>query len=159
MMLPDAQLLQLEQLLLAQRSSLDTELARLTMSLDGVRAARGDATDDDEHDPDGTPLSAEWSRIAGVHAELVERSDAVDRALARLRPPPDGSTPGTAYATSPSAPSGGSSGGGPSGIQSGTPYGTCAHCGGPIGFARLEALPTADLCITCAESATRRRRR
>ena len=31
-------------------------------------------------------------------------------------------------------------------------YGTCASCGSPIGRARLEALPTATLCIECASS-------
>ncbi|KLO62416.1 DNA-binding protein [Dermacoccus sp. PE3] len=30
-------------------------------------------------------------------------------------------------------------------------YGTCARCGGPIGDARLEARPTATLCIGCAQ--------
>ena len=29
-------------------------------------------------------------------------------------------------------------------------YGTCANCGGDIAPARLEALPTATLCINCA---------
>ncbi|KQX23577.1 hypothetical protein ASD39_05520 [Sphingomonas sp. Root50] len=30
-------------------------------------------------------------------------------------------------------------------------YGSCVRCGGPIGDARLEALPTASLCMACAE--------
>ena len=29
-------------------------------------------------------------------------------------------------------------------------YGTCEGCGKPIGEARLEAMPTARRCITCA---------
>jgi RNA polymerase-binding protein DksA len=29
-------------------------------------------------------------------------------------------------------------------------YGVCESCGGPIGEARLEAMPMARLCITCA---------
>ncbi|WP_254071442.1 MULTISPECIES: TraR/DksA C4-type zinc finger protein [unclassified Rathayibacter] len=37
-------------------------------------------------------------------------------------------------------------------------YGDCANCGRPIGAARLEARPTADLCITCARAAESRRR-
>lgn len=28
-------------------------------------------------------------------------------------------------------------------------YGTCESCGGPIGEARLEALPDATLCVSC----------
>jgi len=29
-------------------------------------------------------------------------------------------------------------------------YGRCEGCGGPIAEARLEAMPAARLCITCA---------
>ena len=29
-------------------------------------------------------------------------------------------------------------------------YGTCERCGGPIGFARLEALPGTPRCVSCA---------
>ncbi len=29
-------------------------------------------------------------------------------------------------------------------------YGVCERCGGPIGEARLEAMPAARLCIACA---------
>ena len=36
-------------------------------------------------------------------------------------------------------------------IQDGT-YGTCAECGKPIPVARLEALPSATLCVACASS-------
>ena len=34
-------------------------------------------------------------------------------------------------------------------ITAGT-YGTCERCGGPVGEGRLEARPTARMCITCA---------
>ena len=40
-------------------------------------------------------------------------------------------------------------------LRSGT-YGACGQCGGPIGAARLEALPAAETCIACTG---RRRRR
>ncbi|RFA23677.1 hypothetical protein B7R25_00050 [Subtercola boreus] len=66
------------------RSELDTELKRMTGSLDDVRDARGDASADDEHDPEGPTLSSEWSRIAGVTAELQARSTAIDGALERF---------------------------------------------------------------------------
>src|SRR3954471_4072808 len=36
-------------------------------------------------------------------------------------------------------------------IDAGT-YGTCEQCGQPIGEARLEAMPAARLCITCASA-------
>lgn len=34
-------------------------------------------------------------------------------------------------------------------------YGVCELCGGEIGVARLEAIPTADLCISCKASQER----
>jgi RNA polymerase-binding transcription factor DksA len=36
-------------------------------------------------------------------------------------------------------------------IDAGT-YGVCEQCGKPIGEARLEAMPAARLCITCASA-------
>src|SRR6476660_3660677 len=36
-------------------------------------------------------------------------------------------------------------------IDAGT-YGSCEQCGQPIGEARLEAMPAARLCITCASA-------
>lgn len=33
-------------------------------------------------------------------------------------------------------------------IEAGT-YGTCVGCGGPVGEARLEAIPAAALCVEC----------
>ncbi len=32
-------------------------------------------------------------------------------------------------------------------------YGTCSHCGQPIGERRMQALPYSDRCIICAEAA------
>ncbi len=32
-------------------------------------------------------------------------------------------------------------------------FGCCSDCGDPIGFERLSARPTADMCITCKEEA------
>lgn len=93
------------------------ELARIDADLADVMAARSDGTADDEHDPEGTPLSAEWSRLAGARDYAVRTRAEVDRALAR--------------------------------VAAGT-YGTCIRCSRPIGFARLEARPAAELCIDCA---------
>jgi DnaK suppressor protein len=33
-------------------------------------------------------------------------------------------------------------------MENGT-YGSCEHCGGPIPFERLEAIPSARLCVAC----------
>lgn len=40
-------------------------------------------------------------------------------------------------------------------IDDGT-YGKCERCGQPIPIERLEALPTASLCVSCKESASSR---
>ena len=39
-------------------------------------------------------------------------------------------------------------------LENGT-YGTCLSCGQPIAPARLEARPTATLCVSCAQRAAR----
>ncbi|SMH29331.1 transcriptional regulator, TraR/DksA family [Rathayibacter oskolensis] len=115
----------LDELLAERQAQTRLEAARLDEALSELLLARGDGTADDEHDPEGTPLSAEWSRMAGVRdaLALTER----DLAAARQR------------------------------LETGD-YGACAHCGRPIGAARLEARPTAELCIDCARLAESRRR-
>ena len=42
-------------------------------------------------------------------------------------------------------------------VDAGT-YGRCLGCGGTISDGRLEARPAAELCIECAQTATKRRR-
>lgn len=42
-------------------------------------------------------------------------------------------------------------------LDAGT-YGNCAACGHPIPLARLEARPSATLCVPCASQSTQRRR-
>jgi RNA polymerase-binding transcription factor DksA len=37
-------------------------------------------------------------------------------------------------------------------------YGVCARCGRPIATERLDALPTATFCVSCADSASSRGR-
>jgi RNA polymerase-binding protein DksA len=46
--------------------------------------ARSAATADDEHDPEGTTLAEEWSRIAGLDAEAEQRLRAIDAAQRRI---------------------------------------------------------------------------
>jgi len=93
----------------------DDELAGALETLGALR----DANTDDEHDPDGAPVSAEWSRLAGIRQDVQAELAAVHAALIRL--------------------------------EAGT-YGVCASCGRPIDPARLEARPTAELCIACAQA-------
>lgn len=73
-----------EQLLLARRGDVEASLAVTSRELDGIRAARADATADDEHDPEGSTLSTDWSRIVGLGADAAAHLTAIDRALVRL---------------------------------------------------------------------------
>ncbi|NQX15427.1 TraR/DksA C4-type zinc finger protein [Rathayibacter sp. VKM Ac-2857] len=121
---PDEQRL-LDARLAERQAEARREAAALDESLRELLLDRADGTADDEHDPEGTPLSAEWSRMAGVRDALARTER--DLAAARAR------------------------------LAAGD-YGDCARCGLPIGAARLEARPTADLCIACARAAESRRR-
>jgi RNA polymerase-binding transcription factor DksA len=103
---------------LAEVSARDAELALALARLGELR----DANSDDEHDPDGAPVSGEWSRLAGIRHDMQAELAATEAALARTA---DGS------------------------------FGICASCGNAIAPARLEARPTAVLCISCAERAGR----
>ena len=58
-----------------------TDLAR---SLSEVRAARSDGTADDEHDPEGSTLTSDWSRLHGLSSTAVHRLAEIDLALARV---------------------------------------------------------------------------
>jgi DnaK suppressor protein len=71
-------------LLVAQRAEREAEAAALADSLSDVRSARSDGTADDEHDPEGSTLSSDWSRISGLLGSLRTRIDAIDRALERI---------------------------------------------------------------------------
>jgi len=71
-------------LLTALRDARSTESGELTRSLAAVRELRADGTADDEHDPEGPTLSAEWSRISGLHGELAAKDAEIERAFERL---------------------------------------------------------------------------
>lgn len=60
--------------------SWEAELDEQIGTLGGMR----DANNDDEHDPDGVPVSAEWSRLAGLLQEIREQQTEIRAALARL---------------------------------------------------------------------------
>ncbi len=92
-------------------------LSRLDADERALLHDRADGTADDEHDPEGSTLSGEWSRVDVLRRSAQEEVAEVDAALARA--------------------------------AAGT-YGICARCGRPIAPARLEARPTAHLCIACA---------
>ena len=59
-------------------------LASVESQLDAIRAARSGANDDDEHDPEGSTLSTEWSRAEGQRADVARELAELDAALERL---------------------------------------------------------------------------
>ncbi|OOB89827.1 hypothetical protein B0T42_15305, partial [Rathayibacter sp. VKM Ac-2630] len=75
------ELRRLDALLAERQAEARSEAVRLDEALAELLLARGDGTADDEHDPEGTPLSAEWSRMAGVRDALAR----AERELADAR--------------------------------------------------------------------------
>ncbi|MEP6563103.1 MAG: TraR/DksA C4-type zinc finger protein [Nakamurella sp.] len=69
-------------MLVALRDDLTAELAATRVALDDLRRERADRFDDDEHDPEGLPLSAEWSRLDGRRWVTERRITEADEALA-----------------------------------------------------------------------------
>ena len=61
----------------ARAEALDAESAALTRE-------RADRNDDDEHDPEGEPLSAQWSRLRGLLRDAQGELAQIDGALQRL---------------------------------------------------------------------------
>ncbi|KJQ55636.1 TraR/DksA family transcriptional regulator [Microbacterium sp. SA39] len=45
---------------------------------------RAGSNDDDEHDPEGVPLSSEWSRLTGLAEGAASELQQVDEAIARM---------------------------------------------------------------------------
>lgn len=72
-----------ERMLRARRAELIEELATLEQRLSALGEMR-DANNDDEHDPDGAPVSAEWSRLTGIRLEAERELAAADAALSRI---------------------------------------------------------------------------
>jgi RNA polymerase-binding transcription factor DksA len=66
-----------------RRREVEARLASVEARLDAIRVARSSANDDDEHDPEGSTLSMEWSRAEGqrtdAERELVDLDAALDR--------------------------------------------------------------------------------
>jgi len=65
------------------RADAAQRIETLGTALDALTRDRLDANDDDEHDPEGVPLSAEWSRLQGLadaaRSELLHVDDALTR--------------------------------------------------------------------------------
>src|SRR3954454_7865700 len=71
-----ALLAELRRSALARSTALDEAMADL-------RRQRGSDVADDEHDPEGVTLSAEWARLAGLGAANVRELAEIDEADAR----------------------------------------------------------------------------
>ena len=67
-----------------RRREVSARLASVTAQLDVIRAARGSANDDDEHDPEGSTLSTEWSRAEGQRADAERELADLDAASERI---------------------------------------------------------------------------
>ena len=70
--------------LLRLRSGAEGDVADLAVSLAEVRAARSDGTADDEHDPEGSTLTSDWSRLHGLNSTAAHRLTEIEGALARV---------------------------------------------------------------------------
>jgi RNA polymerase-binding transcription factor DksA len=102
---------------MALRRALTAELDATLAALDDLRRQRAGRFDDDEHDPEGLPLSGEYSRLDGLRRAAQRRMTEVDAALTNARA---------------------------------GRYGVCLACGSLIPPGRLEARPTATVCVACA---------
>lgn len=59
-------------------------VASASQALDELVHDRAGSNDDDEHDPEGVPLSSEWSRLSALRGDAAAQLRQVDDALARL---------------------------------------------------------------------------
>jgi RNA polymerase-binding transcription factor DksA len=72
------------------RTSAEQRLVRLDAEIAQLRADRGADSADDEHDPEGVTLSAEWARLTGLRDGAARELADVDAALARRASGDDG---------------------------------------------------------------------
>lgn len=66
------------------REEVVARLDDIRATLDELIRDRAGSNDDDEHDPEGVPLSAEWSRLSGLADAAQAELEQVDAALARV---------------------------------------------------------------------------
>lgn len=76
--------------LAVRREEILAQLAEIERELAALRTDREGVGDDDEHDPDGVPLSAQWSSIEGRKESKLSALDALDEAIGRLERGEDG---------------------------------------------------------------------
>lgn len=71
-------------LLAARRIAVEASLRARDAASEELLASRSADSSDDEHDPEGSTLSGEWSMLTGVRAAEVRELDDIDRALRRV---------------------------------------------------------------------------
>ncbi|MET4780733.1 TraR/DksA C4-type zinc finger protein [Glaciihabitans sp. UYNi722] len=79
-----SQIARLKQVLRVRKIELDDRVNDVRIELADLREARADASADDEHDPEGSTLSSDWSRIQGLREHLSAQQCQVDAALLRM---------------------------------------------------------------------------
>ena len=73
-----------ETLLRGEKADLERSIRGTRSELDAVLEARADGSADDEHDPDGSTLSSDWSRLQGLQSSFAARLAETEEAIARL---------------------------------------------------------------------------
>lgn len=76
--------------LASRRREVQVQLHEIEQQLAALRSSREGAADDDEHDPDGVPLSEQWSRLEGLRLARSEALARIDEAAERLERGEDG---------------------------------------------------------------------
>lgn len=71
-------------LLNTRRGEVETSRATRAVNAHDLLAARRSDSADDEHDPEGSTLSSEWSMLEAVRTAEQRELDEIDEALARL---------------------------------------------------------------------------
>ncbi len=71
-------------ILAAERLGVEQQLAGVEQGLASLGAERSASTSDDEHDPEGSTLSSDWSQLTGLGRSLRERLRLIDNALTRV---------------------------------------------------------------------------
>jgi RNA polymerase-binding transcription factor DksA len=66
-----------------RRAHLLREAGVADARLADIRSTRSGGSDDDEYDPEGETLSAQWSQAEGLRAGLADELAELDRAIAR----------------------------------------------------------------------------
>lgn len=79
-----AELATLRSALRDRRDALLNSIGEAAAQLAEIRAERADTPADDEHDPEGSTMSTEWSRAEGIHSDAQRELDELDRAEQRM---------------------------------------------------------------------------